>query len=154
MADAGRAGALVRSAAEVVLEQVVSDRGCSGRGRTTRLRLRWHSSDPQVVMAIVTAFPDHPSLPHGQWQIPLATLRAGLSGIGSGATDAGVTVRPRPFGHAVTLLFAWPGDPVRRPCGLTVAVDRLRRFLADIVQSLDGGVAFGDEQLGLPSGLA
>lgn len=156
MSDAGRAGALIRGAAEVVLEQVVSDRGCSGRGRTTRLRLRWQSNDPDVVMAIVTAFPDHPSLPHGQWRIPLAALREGLTGtagMGDRRATAGVDVRPRAFGRAVTVRLGWPGDPARRPCALTIAVDRLRGFLTDIEESAEGEAARVARQVGLPSGL-
>lgn len=63
---------------QVTTEVVVSDRHLSGRGRTITLRLNWLTSDPLAVRLMLTATPDHPSLPRGNWIVLRDFLRYGL----------------------------------------------------------------------------
>ncbi len=106
----------------VTAEVVVEDRHLSGRGRTTLLRLIWLTRDPLAVRLLLSATPDHPSLPRGSWIILRDFLRYGLD---APTGDGAVQIRPDP-----------PRDRVRldlsRDCGdcwVTVPGDVLRDFL-------------------------
>lgn len=76
---------------QVTAEVVVSDRHVSGRGRTTVLRLTWHTSDPLAVCLLLTATPDHPSLPRGSWVVLRDFLRYGSE---EPTGDGQVRIRP------------------------------------------------------------
>jgi hypothetical protein len=76
---------------EVAAEVVLDDGHLTGRGRMTILRLRWHAEDPLAVALTLTAEPDHPSLPRGEWVILRDFLRYGLE---EPTGDGEVRIRP------------------------------------------------------------
>ncbi len=76
---------------EVAAEVVLDDGRLTGRGRMTVLRLTWHPADPLAVTLSLTAQPDHPSLPRGEWVILRDFLRYGLE---EPTGDGNVRIRP------------------------------------------------------------
>lgn len=76
---------------EVATEVVLDDGRLTGRGRTTVLKLTWHPQDPLAVVLTLTAEPDHPSLPRGEWVILRDFLRYGLE---EPTGDGEVRIRP------------------------------------------------------------
>jgi hypothetical protein len=76
---------------EVAAEAVLDDGRLSGRGLTTLLTFRWHADDPLAVSMTITAEPDHPSLPRGEWVILRDFLRYGLE---EATGDGEVRMRP------------------------------------------------------------
>ena len=84
--------------ADDVTASVVVDGGCTGPNRTTMLRLAWSRRDPLAVRLLLTAVPDHPALPRGQWAVLRDFLRYGCSH----ATGDGL-VRIRPCGRDVLM---------------------------------------------------
>jgi hypothetical protein len=76
---------------EVAAEAVLDDGRLSGRGLTTLLTFRWHADDPLAVSLTITAEPDHPSLPRGEWVILRDFLRYGLE---ESTGDGEVRMRP------------------------------------------------------------
>ena len=106
----------------VTAEVVISDGGHSGRGRRTVLRLLWCAEDPLAVRLVLTAEPDHPALPRGEWVILRDFLRYGLD---EPTGDGEVRIRPDDVRDSVWFELARPG---RAAC---VAVPRhvARSFL-------------------------
>ena len=76
---------------EVAAEAVLDDGRLAGRGLTTLLTFRWHADDPLAVSMRITAEPDHPSLPRGEWVILRDFLRYGLE---EPTGDGEVRMRP------------------------------------------------------------
>ena len=76
---------------EVAAEVVLDDGGLAGRGHMTMLRLSWRRDDPLAVALTLTAEPDHPSLPRGEWVVLRDFLRYGLE-VPTG--DGEVRMRP------------------------------------------------------------
>lgn len=78
---------------------VVDDSGMTGHGHLTILGLSWSAAEPLAVVLTLSAQPDHPALPRGEWAVLRDFLRYGIEE----ATGDG-DVRIRPAGHGKVLL--------------------------------------------------
>ena len=107
---------------EVAAEAVLDDGRLTGRGLTTLLTLRWHPDDPLAVSLTITAVPDHPSLPRGEWVILRDFLRYGLE---EPTGDGEVRMRPDAQLDRIWFELARPG----RAASVSVARDIVRGFL-------------------------
>ena len=76
---------------EVATEVVLDDGRLTGRGRMTVLRLVWSPPDPLAVRLVLTAQPDHPALPRGEWVVLRDFVRYGLE---EPTGDGSVRIRP------------------------------------------------------------
>jgi len=124
----------------VTAEVVISDGGHSGRGRRTVLSLVWSADDPLAVSLQLTAQPDHPALPRGEWVILRDFLRYGLE---EPTGDGEVRIRPDELRDRVWFELARPG---RAAC---VSVPRgvARDFLARTEQAVPCGAERSDEAI-------
>jgi len=107
---------------EVATEVVLDDGRLTGRGRITMLRLTWHPADPLAVTLTLTAQPDHPSLPQGEWVILRDFLRYGLE---EPTGDGTVRIRPDTTLDRVWFDLERPG---RAAC-VSVPCPLVREFL-------------------------
>jgi hypothetical protein len=107
---------------EVAASAVLDDGRLSGRGLTTLLTFRWHPDDPLAVSLTITAEPDHPSLPRGEWVILRDFLRYGLE---HATGDGDVRMRPDDQLDRIWFELARPG----RAASVSVARDIVREFL-------------------------
>ena len=107
---------------EVAAEVVLDDGRLTGRGRMTVLRFRWNAGDPLAVRMSLTAKPDHPSLPRGEWVILRDFLRYGLE---EPTGDGQVRIRPDDSLDRVWFELARPG----RAASVSVPRPLLRQFL-------------------------
>jgi hypothetical protein len=83
----------------IMAHVVVDDSGMTGHGHLTLLGLTWDKDDPLAVVLSLSAQPDHPALPRGEWVVLRDFLRYGLDEpTGDGA------VRLRPTGDGRVLL--------------------------------------------------
>jgi hypothetical protein len=120
---------------EVTVEVVIDDGAHAGPGRRTALRLTWTPTDPCAVQLRLTALPDHPALPRGQWVVLRDFLRDGLDGP---TGDGAVQLRPDEARDRVWFELARPGRAV------CVSVPRgvVRTFL----QTTTASVPLGEER--------
>jgi hypothetical protein len=107
---------------EVAAEAVLDDGRLSGRGLTTLLTFRWHVDDPLAVSLTITAEPDHPSLPRGEWVILRDFLRYGLE---EATGDGEVRMRPD---HRLDRIWFELERPGRAAC-VSVRRDLVHSFL-------------------------
>lgn len=70
---------------------VIDDMAHTGPGRLTVLRLGWSAADPLAVRLLLTAQPEHPALPRGEWVVLRDFLRYGLE---EPTGDGTVRIRP------------------------------------------------------------
>ncbi len=70
---------------------VIDDMAHTGPGRLTVLRLGWSPADPLAVRLLLTAQPEHPALPRGEWVVLRDFLRYGLE---EATGDGTVRIRP------------------------------------------------------------
>jgi Streptomyces sporulation and cell division protein, SsgA len=125
---------------DVRAEVVVDDRHLSGRGRTTLLTLSWSRGDPLAVHLVLTATPEHPSLPSGRWVVLRDFLRYGLE---EPTGDGRVRLRPDPLRDRIRLELA-------RDCGSAlVSAPRhtVREFLDATERLVPSGQEAGDDDL-------
>ncbi len=120
---------------EVVAQVVIADGGVSGRGRLTVLRFGWHPEDPLAVSLRLSAQPDHPALPRGEWTVLRDFLRYGLE---EPTGDGEVRIRPDDVRDRVWFEL----DRLGRPACVSVPRLTVRAFLAHTESS----VASGDER--------
>ena len=120
---------------EVAAEVVLDDGRLTGRGRMTILRLTWHAADPLAVVLTLTAQPDHPSLPRGEWVILRDFLRYGLE---EPTGDGTVRIRPDVALDRVWLELERPG---RAAC-----VSVPRPLVAEFLGRTEQVVPFGEER--------
>ncbi len=120
---------------EVAAEVVLDDGRLTGRGRMTILRLTWHAADPLAVVLTLTAQPDHPSLPRGEWVILRDFLRYGLE---EPTGDGTVRIRPDFALDRVWLELERPG---RAAC-----VSVPRPLVAEFLGRTEQVVPFGEER--------
>ena len=85
---------------------MISDGGHTGRGHRTVLRLVWSPDDPLAVRLLLTAQPDHPALPRGEWVVLRDFLRYGLS---EPTGDGEVRIRPDELRDRVWFELSRPG---------------------------------------------
>jgi hypothetical protein len=119
---------------EVAAEAVLDDGRLAGRGLVTVLALRWHPDDPLAVTLTITAEPDHPSLPRGEWVILRDFLRYGLEEP-TGDGD----VRMRPDRQLDRIWFE-----LERP-GRAACVSVARTVVRDFLDRTDALVPTGEE---------
>ena len=108
--------------ADDVTASVIVDGGCTGPNRTTMLRLAWSRRDPLAVRLLLTAEPDHPALPRGQWMVLRDFLRYGCD---HATGDGLVRIRPDLLGKRVVLTLV-DGS---RASKVGVPFDVVQRFL-------------------------
>lgn len=118
---------------DVRVEVVVEDDALAPRGRTTVLSLSWRRADPLAVLLAVTARPDHPALPHGEWMVLRDFLRYGLEEP-TGDGD----VRIAPLGSTVRFRLRKEG----RPCEISVP----RGTVCDFLDATEAIVPAGEER--------
>jgi hypothetical protein len=108
--------------ADDVTTSVIVDGGCTGPNRTTMLRLAWSRHDPLAVRLLMTAEPDHPALPRGQWAVLRDFLRYGCD---HPTGDGLVRIRPALGGREVLLelVDGTRTSPVHLP------IEMVHRFL-------------------------
>jgi hypothetical protein len=119
----------------ITAEAVIDDGGSSGRGRRTVLRLVWSAGDPLAVRLELTAQPDHPALPRGEWVVLRDFLRYGLD---EPTGDGAVRIRPDELRDRVWFELARPG---RAAC-VSIPRDLARDFL----DRTEGCVPCGEER--------
>ncbi len=124
----------------VCAEVVISDGGHSGRGRRTVLQLRWDPVDPLAVELLLTAQPDHPALPRGQWVVLRDFLRYGLD---EPTGDGEVRIRPDELRDRVWFELARPG---RAAC-VSVPREVARDFLDRTERAVPCGSERSDEAI-------
>jgi hypothetical protein len=81
---------------------VVDDSGMTGHGHLTLLGLSWRKDDPLAVVLTLSAQPDHPALPRGEWAVLRDFLRYGLE---EPTGDGAVRLRPDGDGRVVLELI-------------------------------------------------
>jgi len=86
---------------------VVDDAAMTGYGHTTMLEMTWRSGDPLAVVLRLTAQPDHPALPRGEWAVLRDFLRYGIS---TATGDGMVRIAPG-TGDQVQLSLRGDGRP-------------------------------------------
>lgn len=106
----------------ITAEVVIADGGSTGRGRRTVLRLVWSPDDPLAVRLELTAQPDHPALPRGEWVVLRDFLRYGLD---EPTGDGEVRILPDELRDRVWFELARPG---RAAC-VSIPRDVAREFL-------------------------
>ena len=106
---------------EITAHVVVEDSGLSGRGHVTVLGLAWQRDDPLAVRLTLSAQPDHPSLPRGEWAVLRDFLRYGVE---EPTGDGNVRIRPDGEGRVLLELL---GDA--KPYAVHVAADVICDFL-------------------------
>jgi hypothetical protein len=117
---------------------IVDDSGMTGHGHLTLLGLTWRREDPLAVVLSLSAQPDHPALPRGEWMVLRDFLRYGLEEpTGDGA------VRIRPAGDGSRVLLELLGEAktyaVHAPCSM------ISDFLDETETMVPHGAEAGDE---------
>lgn len=120
---------------ELSVEAVIDDGPHAGPGRRTSLRLTWSPGDPFAVRLLLTALPDHPALPRGQWVVLRDFLQYGLE-VPTG--DGAVRIRPDELRDRVWFELDRPG---RAAC-----VSVPRALVADFLRTTDACVPVGEER--------
>ena len=120
---------------EVAARAILDDGRLSGRGLTTLLTFRWHPGEPLAVTLTITAEPDHPSLPRGEWVILRDFLRYGLE---EPTGDGVVRIRPDDQLDRVWLEL--------EDLGRAACVSLPRPVLRDFLDRTDAVVPAGEER--------
>jgi hypothetical protein len=120
---------------EVAAEAVLDDGRLTGLGLRTVLKLVWRPDDPLAVILTLTAEPDHPSLPSGEWVILRDFLRYALD---EPTGDGEVRMWPDIGRDRVWFELERPG---RAAC---VSVDRL--LVSEFLDRTEHVVAAGEER--------
>jgi hypothetical protein len=120
---------------EVAASVVLDDGQLTGHGRTTVLTLSWRPDDALAVVLTLTAHPDHPSLPRGEWVILRDFLRYGLE---EATGDGEVRIRPDAQRDRVWFELERPGRAA------SVSVPRV--LVRDFLERTDVAVPTGDER--------
>ncbi len=116
-------------------EVVIDDGAHAGPGRMTVLRLVWTRNDPFAVHLRLTAHPEHPALPRGEWVLSRDSLRDGLA-VPTG--DGVVRVRPDDLRDRVWFEL----ERLGRPACVSVP----RPVVADFLQRSEQVVPAGQER--------
>ena len=119
----------------MTVEVVISDGGSTGRGRRTVLALVWSPADPLAVQLLLTAQPDHPALPRGEWVVLRDFLRYGLD---EPTGDGEVRIRPDDVRDSLWFELARPG---RAAC-----VSIPRAVAEDFLDRTEAAVPCGEER--------
>ena len=116
---------------------VVDDDGMSGHGHLTVLGLAWDAADPLAVTLTLSAQPDHPALPRGEWAVLRDFLRYGIE---EPTGDGAVRIRPSEDGRVLLQLDSGP----KSYC-VHVPADVICEFLDETETVVPTGAEGGDE---------
>lgn len=120
----------------VTAHGVVDGSGLTGPGRLTVLRLRWCKDDPLAVVLTLTAQPDHPALPRGEWAVLRDFLRYGLD---EPTGDGAVRLRPTRDGRVLLELIGRAKTyAIQAPAAM------IREFLDETETVVPQGAEAGD----------
>ena len=122
---------------EITAHVVVDDAGMSGHGHLTILGLLWHADDPLAVTLTLSAQPDHPALPRGEWAVLRDFLRYGVE---EPTGDGAVRIRPGDDGRVVLEL-----DGGNRRYSVHVPADVVCEFLDETESVVPAGGEASDE---------
>ena len=114
---------------------VIDDMAHTGPGRLTVLKLRWSAADPLAVELLLTAQPEHPALPRGEWVVLRDFLRYGLE---EPTGDGTVRIRPDESRDRVWLELERYGRPA--------CVSLPRATVRDFLDRTELAVASGAER--------
>lgn len=106
---------------DITAHVVVEDAGLSGHGRLTILGLAWNAEDPLAVRLTLSAQPDHPALPRGEWAVLREFLRYGVE---EPTGDGAVRIGPDGNGRVRLELLG-----AAKPYAVHCAADVIREFL-------------------------
>lgn len=112
---------------------VVDDSGMTGHGHLTLLGLTWTKDDPLAVILTLSAQPDHPALPRGEWAVLRDFLRYGLE---EPTGDGAVRLRPAGDGRVLLELI---GD------NKTYVVHAPATMIGDFLDETEAIVPHGEE---------
>ena len=124
--------------AEITAHVVVDDSGMSGHGHLTVLGMSWSRRDPLAVRLTLSAQPDHPALPRGEWAVLREFLRYGIE---EPTGDGDVRIRPEGDGRVLLELL---GEA--KPYAVHVPSLVLRDFL-DETETIVATGAEADEEM-------
>ena len=119
---------------------VIDDTAHTGPGRLTVLRLRWSAGDALAVELLLTAQPEHPALPRGEWVVLRDFLRYGLE---EATGDGTVRIRPDEARDRVWLELERYG----RPACVSVPRATVRAFLDRTELAVPSGTERSQEAL-------
>lgn len=119
---------------------VIDDMAHTGPGRLTVLRLRWSAGDALAVELLLTAQPEHPALPRGEWVVLRDFLRYGLE---EPTGDGTVRIRPDEARDRVWLELERYG----RPACVSIPRAIVRAFLDRTELSVPSGTERSQEAL-------
>lgn len=106
---------------DITAHVVVEDAGLSGHGRLTILGLAWNAEDPLAVRLTLSAQPDHPALPRGEWAVLREFLRYGVE---EPTGDGAVRIGPDGNGRVRLELLG-----AAKPYAVHCSADVIREFL-------------------------
>lgn len=119
---------------------VIDDMAHTGPGRLTVLRLRWSAGDALAVELLLTAQPEHPALPRGEWVVLRDFLRYGLE---EPTGDGTVRIRPDEARDRVWLELERYG----RPACVSIPRATVRAFLDRTELAVPSGTERSQEAL-------
>ena len=119
---------------------VIDDMAHTGPGRLTVLRLRWSAGDALAVELLLTAQPEHPALPRGEWVVLRDFLRYGLE---EATGDGTVRIRPDEARDRVWLELERYG----RPACVSIPRATVRAFLDRTELAVPSGTERSQEAL-------
>ena len=123
----------------VATSVVVDDAGMTGPGHVTILELTWRADDPLAVTLRLTARPDHPALPRGEWTVLRDFLRYGIT---TATGDGMVRIEPDTASR-VRLSLRGAG----RPYAFCIPGAVLLAFLDETDAIVPAGTEASDEDL-------
>lgn len=124
----------------VQVSVVIDDVPHSGPGRRTVLHLRWTVTDPLAIELVLTAQPEHPALPRGEWVVLRDFLRYGVE---EPTGDGTVRIRPDEARDRVWLELERYG----RPACVSVPRAVVTEFLDRTEQIVPSGAERSQEAL-------
>src|SRR4051794_41767666 len=108
----------------------------SGHGHLTVLGMLWSREDPLAVRLTLSAQPDHPALPRGEWAVLREFLRYGIE---EPTGDGDVRIRPEADGRVRLELL---GEA--KPYAVHVPAGILRNFLYETETIVAPGARGGE----------
>jgi len=124
---------------EITAHVVVDDSGMSGHGHLTVLGMAWNRQDPLAVRLTLSAQPDHPALPRGEWAVLREFLRYGIE---EPTGDGDVRIRPGEDGRVCLELL---GEA--KPYAVHVQAMVLSDFLDETEAVIATGAEADDEMM-------
>lgn len=116
---------------------VVGDSGMTGHGHLTILGLTWSASEPLAVVLTLSAQPDHPALPRGEWAVLRDFLRYGIE---EPTGDGDVRIRPAGNGKVLLELLG-----AAKPYSVHVPADVVSEFLDETEAVVPTGAQAEDD---------